>query len=108
VLLSPGGAVRDERASLIGHASAATAEYRALLLGLELAAAHGVDRLDVCTDSRLAIRGVVEAGPAQPELAALAAVVRSAAAQFDDVSWIWHPRAENSAADGLVRALLWG
>ena len=108
VLVSTDGAVRDERASLIGHASAATAEYRALLLGLELAAAHGVDRLDVCSDSRLAIRGVVEDPPAQPELAALAAVVRSAGAQFADVSWTWHPRAQNGAADGLVRALLWG
>jgi hypothetical protein len=24
------------------------------------------------------------------------------------VGWIWHPRAENGAADALVRELLWG
>jgi ribonuclease HI len=108
VLVAPDGAVRAQRATRIGRASAATAEYRALLLGLELAAAHGVDRLDVCSDSQLAIRGVVGDGPAQPELAALAADVRRAAAQFADVSWTWQPRARNGAADGLVRTLLWG
>ena len=109
VLLTAGGAVRDERASLIGHASAATAEYRALLLGLELAAEHGIDRLDVCSDSRAGHPAAFwKPTPAQPELAALAVEVRGAAARFADVGWIWHPRAENGAADGLVRALLWG
>ena len=107
VLLSPAGEVRDQHAVAIGHASAATAEYRALLLGLELAARHGVEALDVCSDSRLAIAGVTDSAPAQPELAELAALVRAAAAQFADVGWRWHPRAQNRAADDLVRALLW-
>jgi ribonuclease HI len=107
VLLGPTGEVHDQRAVAIGHAGAATAEYRALLLGLELAATHGVDALDVCSDSRLALAGVQGAAPAQPELAALAALVRTAAEQFAEVGWHWHPRAENRAADDLVRALLW-
>jgi ribonuclease HI len=107
VLLTPAGEVRDQRAAAIGHAGAATAEYRALLLGLELAATHGVETVDVCSDSRLAIAGVEGATPAQADLAALAALVRAAAEQFAEVGWLWHPRAQNRAADELVRALLW-
>jgi len=107
VLLDRAGAVVEQRAVPIGHATAATAEYRALLLGLELAAAHGVDALDVCSDSQLAIAGVRGSGPAEPDLAALAALVRAAAGQFADVGWRWHPRTENRVADDLVRELLW-
>ena len=107
VLLDRAGDVVEQRAVPIGHASAATAEYRALLLGLELAAAHGVEALDVCSDSQLAIAGVRGSGPAEPDLAALAALVRAAAGQFADVGWRWHPRTENRVADDLVRELLW-
>ena len=107
VLLAPAGEVLHQHATPIGRATAGTAEYRALLLGLDLAAAHGIDALDVCSDSKLAIAGVQGRGPSEPELAALAARVRTASAQFSDVGWVWHPRAQNGAADGLVRALLW-
>jgi len=107
VLLTPAGEVLQQHSAPIGRATAATAEYRALLLGLELAAAHGIEALDVCSDSKLAIAGVQERAPSEPELAALAALVRTASAQFSDVGWVWHPRAENGAADGLVRELLW-
>ena len=108
-----GGAVRADRRGArpargpIGHASAAEAEYRALLLGLELAAANGIEALDVCSDSRLAIAGVQGPGPDRPDLSALAALVRAAAGQFADVGWLWHPRAQNREADALVRDLLW-
>jgi ribonuclease HI len=89
-----------ERAELIGHASAAEAEYRAIVLGLELAAAAGVTELEVRCDSQLAIRAI-EGG------AAVAAPVFEAARPFRSVRWRWHPRGENEAADALVRALLW-
>jgi ribonuclease HI len=108
VLLAPDGEVLRRHAATIGRATAAAAEYRALVLGLELAAAQGLDALDVCSDSKLAIAGVQGPGPSEPELAALATSVRTAAARFGDIGWVWHPRAENSAADGLVRGLLWG
>ncbi len=107
VLLDSAGELIEQRAVPVGHATAATAEYRALLLGLELAAAHGVEALDVCSDSQLAIAGVRGSGPAEPDLAALAALVRAAADQFAEVGWRWHPRTENRAADDLVRDLLW-
>jgi len=107
VLLAPGGAPLDERAELIGHATAAAAEYRAMLLGLELAAAHGADPLEVRNDSRIAIAAVQGATPGEADLAALVAEIRARAEGFGAIRWQWHPRRENEAADALVRALLW-
>jgi len=104
------GADGDELAravEAIGRATAATAEYRAILLGLELAGAHDADPIEVCSDSQLAIAALVGAAPVDVELAALVKDIRAAARRFDAVRWRWHPRAENEAADQLVRDLLW-
>ena len=101
VLLTPAGEELEARARPIGRATAAAAEYEAILLGLELALAHGIAALELCTDSRLAVEAI-ERGDGAP-----AAAVRAAAARFARVTWRWHPRAENEAADALVRALLW-
>jgi ribonuclease HI len=108
VLVTPGGEIAARSAEPIGRATAAAAEYRAILLGLELAASRGVATLDVCSDSQLAIAGVSGAGPADPELAALVREIGVAAQAFARVGWIWHPRAANGTADALVRELLWG
>ena len=107
VLLAPGGEQIDSGAALIGRASAAEAEYRAILLGLELAAAHGAEPLEVRNDSRLAIAAVEGATPADAGLAGLVGDIRVAARRFSAVRWRWHPRRENEAADALVRELLW-
>jgi ribonuclease HI len=89
-----------ERAELIGHATAAEAEYRAILLGLAMAVEAGVPELEVRCDSLLAIRAI-EGG------AVVAQPVIDAARPLESVRWRWHPRAENEAADALVRELLW-
>src|SRR5262245_27900717 len=47
VLLDADGSVLERRADAIGRATAAEAEYRAILLGLELAARHGADPVEV-------------------------------------------------------------
>jgi ribonuclease HI len=101
VLLAPAGDEIEARAEPIGRATAAEAEYRAILLGLELAAAHGVAVVELCSDSRLAIEAIQRGAGGRP------ADVRAAAAPFATVAWRWHPRAQNEAADALVRALLW-
>jgi ribonuclease HI len=101
VLLAPAGEELEARARPIGRATAAAAEYEAILLGLELALAHGIAAVEVCSDSRLAVEAI-ERGDGEPAVA-----VRAAAARFSRVTWRWHPRAENEAADALVRALLW-
>ena len=107
VLLSPDGGLLVRRAELIGHATAAEAEYRALLLALELAAAHGADPIEVRSDSQLAIAALTSETPAAVEHAALVREVHEAAAKFTAVRWRWHPRDANEAADALVRDLLW-
>jgi ribonuclease HI len=93
VLLAGDGTELERRVEHIGHASAADAEYRAIALGLDLAAAHGQDPVEVRSDSQLAIAALSAAAPD---------------ARFGEVRWRWHPRAENELADALVRAELWG
>ena len=107
VLLAPGGGVLDARSTLIGRATAGEAEYRAIRLGLELAAAEGADPVEVRSDSRIAIAALAQGTPAEAAHAALVLEIRAAAGDFSDVRWRWHPRHENQAADALVRVLLW-
>ena len=107
MLLAPSGALLDRRAALIGRATAAAAEYRAILLGLELALEHGADPVEVRNDSRLAIAAAQGATPADTELARLVGDIGAVAGRFSAVRWRWHPRRDNEAPDALVRALLW-
>jgi ribonuclease HI len=107
VLLAPDGTVLDRRAAAIGRATAGEAEYRAILLGLELAALHDTDPIELCSDSQLAIEAVRRKGPADAGLAALVDEIHAASRRFSAVSWHWHPARENELADALVRALLW-
>jgi ribonuclease HI len=106
VLLARDGTELAQRAELIGQASAAEAEYRAILFGLELAREHGADPLEVRSDSQLAIAALRARTPVAQELAAVVAQVRDAA-DGRDVRWAWHGRQHNEAADALVRSLLW-
>jgi ribonuclease HI len=106
LLLAPDGEVVEQRSVLIGHATAAEAEYRAILLGLSLAALHGVSELEVRCDSELAISALRSTTHAV-EHAGLVDEIRAAAAELGVVRWRWHPRTANEAADELVRSLLW-
>jgi ribonuclease HI len=108
VLCGPDGAEEGRLAEPIGRATAAEAEYRAILLGLGLALARGLDPVEVCSDSRLAIAALEGREPGDPGLAALVRDIQLIAAGFSAVRWRWHPRAENEVADALVRDQLWG
>ena len=108
VLLAPGGAVLQTASEAIGRATAAEAEYRAILLGLELA-----DRQRRRPDrgqERLAARDrggrAQGAGRRRPRGARPCRSARSRAG-FSAVRWRWHSRGDNEAADALVRRLLW-
>jgi ribonuclease HI len=107
VLLAPGGGIVQSASEAIGRATAAEAEYRAILLGLELAIANGADPIEVRSDSRLAIAAVERKPPDDAGLAALVRQIQAAARAFSAVRWRWHPRDDNEAADALVRELLW-
>jgi ribonuclease HI len=108
VLVTEDGAVPRQHATRIGRATAAEAEYRAILLGLQLATEHGLTAIEVRSDSKLAIAGVLGAGLSDAGLEELVRQIHVAARAFSEVAWRWHPRAENGAADELVRELLWG
>ena len=58
VATAPGGSVLGERSAYIGEATNNVAEYRAVLLGLELARSLGARSLEVVNDSELVARQI--------------------------------------------------
>jgi ribonuclease HI len=87
----------------IGDATNNVAEYRALLLGLELARSLGAHEVKLVNDSQLVERQVRgEYRVKKPELQALHARVLEALRGFD--RWSIHsvPREQNELADTLV------
>jgi ribonuclease HI len=103
------GQILEERAERIGRATNNVAEYRALLLGIELAAAHGASELELVGDSELIVRQVEGRYKVKDAtMKELHGEVKAALRRFD--SWsIRHVRRENNAdADALVNAALDG
>jgi ribonuclease HI len=101
------GGVVEEVGETIGAATNNVAEYRALLRGVELAAAHGATELELIGDSELVVRQIE--GRYKVKNAAmkeLYAQAKKALADFD--SWeIRHVRrAQNADADKLVNEAL--
>jgi ribonuclease HI len=107
VVTAPDGAVIETRGEVIGRATNNIAEYRALLLGIELAEAHGAEELELVGDSELVVKQVK--GEYRVKDAALRELhdhVRAALARFARWS-IRHVRREhNAAADQLVNDAL--
>jgi ribonuclease HI len=101
------GEVLQEKSEKIGRATNNVAEYRALLLGIEMAAAMGASELELVGDSELIVRQVE--GKYKVKDAALRelhAEVKRALEPFE--SWsIRHVRRErNAEADRLVNEAL--
>jgi len=101
------GQVLQERGEAIGRATNNVAEYRALLLGIEMAATLGATELELVGDSELVVRQVE--GRYKVKDAALRdlhAQVKKALTPF--ASWsIRHVRREqNAEADRLVNEAL--
>jgi ribonuclease HI len=103
------GEVLEERGERIGRATNNVAEYRALLLGIELGAAHGATELELIGDSELIVRQVEGRYKVKdPTMRELHTKVKKALEDFD--SWtISHVRREqNAEADRLVNEVLDG
>jgi ribonuclease HI len=103
------GEVLEERGERIGRATNNVAEYRALLLGIELAAERGASELDLVGDSELIVRQVEGKYKVKDAtMKELHGKVKAALRPFD--SWsIRHVRRESNAdADRLVNAALDG
>lgn len=109
VLRDSDGEVLEERGERIGHATNNVAEYRALLRGIEMAAAHGAGELDLVGDSELVVRQVEGRYKVKDAtMRELHAEVKRALGAFEDWT-IRHVRRENNAeADRLVNAALDG
>jgi ribonuclease HI len=106
---TPDGRVLDEAAVTLGRATNNVAEYRALLLGLERAAALGASEVEVVNDSELIARQVD--GSYRVKNAALRPLheqAKAALSGFDRWSIRSVPRAQNAAADALVNRALDG
>jgi ribonuclease HI len=97
------GEVLEERRESIGIATNNVAEYRALLLGIERAAALGAKRLELVGDSELIVRQVKGEYKVKDEtLRELHQQVTKALEGFDDWSIRHVRRDDNEEADRLV------
>jgi ribonuclease HI len=101
------GSVVEEVAETIGVATNNVAEYRALLRGLERAAALGADEVRVINDSELVARQVMGLYKVKhPGMQPLHAQAINALAAFTSWSIESVPRAQNAGADALVNQAL--
>ncbi len=106
VVLKDGAPVR-EIGETIGRTTNNVAEYRALLRGLEEAAALGARTVRICSDSELVVKQL--SGQYQvrsPQLAPLHRQAVSRMRQFDEVSVVYVPREQNRGADALANRAL--
>jgi len=109
VLRDGSGTVIEEVGEKIGEATNNVAEYKALLRGIELAAAQGAREVELIGDSELVVRQVegrykVKNAGIKP----LHAEVKRALADLDSWSIRHVRRADNADADQLVNQALDG
>jgi ribonuclease HI len=109
VVRGPGEEVLDEVGETIGRATNNVAEYKALLRGIELAAARGVEEVELVGDSELVVRQVEGRYKVKDAtLQGLHAEVKRALGGFERWSIRHVKRAQNADADRLVNAALDG
>jgi ribonuclease HI len=107
VVSQPDGPVLDELGERIGVATNNVAEYRALLRGLERAAALGAREVELVNDSELVARQLTGAYKVKhPAMKPLYEEAVAALKGFDRWSIRSVPRAENAHADALVNEAL--
>ena len=103
------GQVLAELGETIGRATNNVAEYRALLRGIELAAAHGATELELIGDSELVVRQIEGRYKVKDAtMRELHAEATRELGQLDRWSIRHVKRAENADADRLVNAALDG
>jgi ribonuclease HI len=103
VVTDHAGTVLARANDYIGETTNNTAEYRALLLGLERARELGAREIEIVNDSQLVARQLTgEYRVKKPDLRPLHAQALAALADFDRWSITSVPRAENAHADELV------
>ena len=103
------GGLVDELSERIGVATNNVAEYRALLRGVERAAALGAREVELINDSELVARQLTGVyNVKHPAMKPLHERALAALGQFDRWRIRSVPRAQNAQADALVNAALDG
>jgi ribonuclease HI len=110
VVVSDGdGGLVEDVAERIGEATNNVAEYRALLLGVQRAAALGAREVDLVNDSELIAKQLTgDYKVKHPAMRPLHAEAVQALTAFERWSIRSVPRAQNADADALVNAALDG
>jgi len=104
-----GGEPVGEIAERIGFATNNVAEYKAMLRGLDEAAALGASTVHVQSDSELLVRQLLgEYKVRNDVLLPLHREAQTRMRQFEHVHVFHVPRARNAAADGLANRALDG
>ncbi len=107
VVAQEDGTVLERHGERIGATTNNVAEYRALLLGLERAAALGADEVELVGDSELVAKQVMgQYKVKHPGLKPLHAEAVAALDHFGRWRVRTVPRAQNATADALVNAAL--
>ena len=107
VLEGEDGTVLEARGEAIGVATNNVAEYRALVAGLEAAQRHGVDELEVVSDSELLVKQMRGEYRVKNEaLRTLSLEAARAARAIGDVTYTAVRREHNELADRLVNDAL--
>jgi probable phosphoglycerate mutase len=102
VVLGADGELLAYDAERLGFATNNCAEYRALILGLRLAAGVGANSVQVKADSKLVVNQMQGRWRVNAVLRELNDEAWRAASGFDEVTYTWIPRDWNAAADGLA------
>ena len=109
VVTTPDGEELTSRGERLGVATNNVAEYRAMLLGIQLARELGASEVDLVGDSELVVKQLTgEYKVKKRELQPLWMEVRAALRDFDDWTVRHVRREENAAADALVNDTLDG
>jgi ribonuclease HI/catechol 2,3-dioxygenase-like lactoylglutathione lyase family enzyme len=107
VLEAEDGTVLEQRGEAIGVATNNVAEYRALVAGLEAAQRHGVDELEVVSDSELLVKQMRGEYRVKNEaLRTLSLEAARTARAIGDVTYTAVRREHNELADRLVNEAL--
>jgi ribonuclease HI/catechol 2,3-dioxygenase-like lactoylglutathione lyase family enzyme len=107
VLEADDGTVLEQRGEAIGVATNNVAEYRALVAGLEAAQRHGVDELEVVSDSELLVKQMRGEYRVKNEaLRTLSLEAARTARAIGEVTYTAVRREHNELADRLVNEAL--
>ena len=91
----------------LGHATNNEAEYRALILGLEMALGEGVEELECFLDSELVVSQLIGAYKVKnPRMKVFWDNVKRLESQFSGVTYNHVTRDKNADADKLVNEVL--